>query len=142
MIKKILFYNIIFSCIIISQGNIYNKIIHMDFLKYNYNNKKISKISNINNNNNYENINENINDNNYDNNYDNNDICYKNETLKYNLFDSYLNKNINKQKYIIDNNSKNYDSILKDLIIQEYNIFKKTYTITLNINSYLSYYGF
>ena len=119
MIKKILFYNIIFSYLIICQANTYNNIFNIDYLKIKNNNKQnINKYSNLN----------------------NNDICLKNESSKYNLFNSYKNN-----KYFIDNNSdnfNNYNNILKDLIISEYKNFKEAFTTTLNINNYLSYYGF
>ena len=119
MIKKILFYNIIFSYLIICQANTYNNIFNIDYLKIKNNNKQnINQYSYLN----------------------NNDICFKNDSLKYNLFNSYKNS-----KYFIDNNSdnsNNYNNILKDLIIYEYKNFKKAFTTTLNINNYLSYYGF
>ena len=121
MIKKILFYNIIFSYLIICQANTYNNIFNIDYLKIKNNNKQnINQYSYLN----------------------NNDICFKNDSLKYNLFNSYINKNLNKQKYFIENNSDNYDNVWKDLIKHEYINFKKAFTTTLNVNDFLSYYGF
>ena len=119
MIKNILFYNIIFSCLIICQANTYN-IFVIKYLKYNYDKKQINQYSNLNNNN----------------------ICLKNESSKYNLFNSYINKNLNKQKYFSENNSDNYNNVWKKLIKHEYANFKKAFTTTLNVNNFLSYYGF
>ena len=126
MIKKILFYNIILSSMIISQANTYNNI----FLNLNSINKNINikdyqtniiKNNHISNNNKY--------------------ICLKNESSKYNILNSYIKDSFKKSKYYIDSynyeyeyeyENDDYGIPLKDLIKLEYKNFKKSYTINFN----------
>tara|TARA_B100000902_G_scaffold398250_1_gene464389 strand:+ start:2116 stop:2523 length:408 start_codon:yes stop_codon:yes gene_type:complete len=126
MIKKILFYNIILSCLIICQANTYNNIFFNINSKNNHINTKDYKI----------NINK-KNDINYNNKY----MCLKNESSKYNILNSYIKDSFKKSKYYIDSydyeyeyENDDYGIPLKDLIKLEYKNFKKSYTIKFNKN--------
>ena len=121
MIKHILLCNVFLYCLILCQANTYNYMFSTTYLKdlhdKKHTNKYLTLIKNK------------------------DDICFKNESLHYNLFNSYINKNINTKKYFIENNSDNYNDVLRNLIIHEYKSFTQVFDTTLNIGEFLSYYG-